>query len=78
MKRVQVEPHLSVTGACSAEWVPIKPKTDSAFLFAMIHVLLHEHPRDRLDLPFLKHAPLALPGRAERLFPARCAERASR
>ena len=55
MKRVQIEPHLSVTGACSAEWIPIKPKTDSAFLFAMIHVFLHEHPRDRLDLPFLKH-----------------------
>ena len=55
MKRVQIEPHLSVTGACSAEWVPIKPKTDSAFLFAMIHVFLHEHPRERLDLPFLKH-----------------------
>jgi len=55
MKRVQIEPHLSVTGACSAEWIPIKPKTDSAFLFAMIHVFLHEYPRDRLDLPFLKH-----------------------
>jgi phenylacetyl-CoA:acceptor oxidoreductase len=55
MKRVQIEPHLSVTGACSAEWIPIKPKTDSAFLFAMIHVFLHEHSRDRLDLPFLKH-----------------------
>jgi phenylacetyl-CoA:acceptor oxidoreductase len=55
MKRVQIEPHLSVTGACSAEWIPIKPKTDVAFLFAMIHVLLHEHPRERLDLPFLKH-----------------------
>ncbi len=53
MKRVQVEPHLSVTGACSAEWVPIKPKTDAAFLFALIHVLLHEVPRARLDLPFL-------------------------
>jgi len=53
MKRVQVEPHLSVTGACSAEWVPIKPKTDAAFLYALIHVLLHEVPRSRLDLPFL-------------------------
>jgi phenylacetyl-CoA:acceptor oxidoreductase len=53
MKRVQVEPHLSVTGACSAEWVPIKPKTDAAFLFALIHVLLHEAPRDKLDLSFL-------------------------
>ncbi len=54
MKRVQIEPHLSVTGACSAEWVPIKPKTDAAFLFAMIHVLLHENTRDKLDIPFLK------------------------
>jgi phenylacetyl-CoA:acceptor oxidoreductase len=54
MKRVEIEPHLSVTGACSAEWIPIKPKTDVAFLFAMIHVLLHEQPRTRLDLPFLK------------------------
>ena len=53
MKRVQVEPHLSVTGACSAEWVPIKPKTDAAFLFALIHVMLHELPRERLDVGFL-------------------------
>lgn len=53
MKRVQVEPHLSVTGACSAQWVPIKPKTDAAFLYAIIHVLLHELPREQLDLPFL-------------------------
>src|SRR3974390_1033319 len=55
MKRVEIEPHLSVTAACSAEWIPIKPKTDAAFMFAMIHVLAHEHPRERLDLPFLKH-----------------------
>jgi phenylacetyl-CoA:acceptor oxidoreductase len=54
MKRVEIEPHLSVTGACSAEWIPIKPKTDAAFLFAMLYVLLHEQPRSRLDLPFLK------------------------
>ena len=53
MKRVQVEPHLSVTGACSAEWVPIKPKTDAAFLYALIHTMLFEHPRDRLDVEFL-------------------------
>jgi phenylacetyl-CoA:acceptor oxidoreductase len=53
MKRVQVEPHLSVTGACSAQWVPIKPKTDAAFLFALVHVLLHEIPRHRLDEDFL-------------------------
>jgi phenylacetyl-CoA:acceptor oxidoreductase len=55
MKRVQIEPHLSVTGACSAEWIPIRPKTDVAFMYAMIHVLLHAHPRERLDLQFLKH-----------------------
>ncbi|MCL4767188.1 MAG: molybdopterin-dependent oxidoreductase [Hyphomicrobiaceae bacterium] len=54
IKRVQVEPHLSVTGACSAEWVPIKPKTDAAFMLAMLHVLLHEAARERLDIPFLK------------------------
>ena len=53
LRRVQVEPHLSVTGACSAEWVPIKPKTDAAFLYALVHVLLHEEPRARLDLEFL-------------------------
>ncbi len=55
IKRVQIEPHLSPTGACSAEWVPIKPKTDAAFMLAMLHVLLHEVPRDRLDLPFLRN-----------------------
>jgi phenylacetyl-CoA:acceptor oxidoreductase len=54
MKRVQVEPHLSVTGACSAEWVPIRPKTDAAFLYALLHVLLHEAARERLDLAFLR------------------------
>jgi len=54
LKRVQIEPHVSVTGACSAEWVPIRPKTDPAFLFALIQVMLHEHGRERLDLPFLK------------------------
>lgn len=53
-KRVQVEPHLTVTGACSAEWVPIRPKTDPAFLFALIHVLVREHGLDELDLPFLR------------------------
>ncbi len=53
-KRVQIEPHLSVTAAASAEWVPIKPKTDPAFMFAMIHVLLHEHERERLDIAFLR------------------------
>ncbi|MCC6211926.1 MAG: molybdopterin-dependent oxidoreductase [Burkholderiales bacterium] len=52
--RIQVEPHLSVTGACSSEWLPIRPKGDGAFLFAMLYVLLHEHPLDALDVPFLR------------------------
>ena len=53
MRRVQVEPHLSVTGACSAEWLPIKPKTDAAFLYALAHVLVIEEARERLDVEFL-------------------------
>lgn len=55
LKRVQVEPSLSVTGATSKEWVPIRPKTDAAFLFSMIHTILYENNwRDICDLPFLK------------------------
>ncbi len=53
VKRVQIEPHQSVTAGCSAEWVPIKPKTDPAFMLAMIHVLLHGD-RSRLDIPYLR------------------------
>ncbi len=53
-KRIQIEPHLSVTGACSAEWVAIRPKTDPAFMLALVHVLLHEVARARLDLGFLR------------------------
>ena len=56
VKRVQVEPHLSITGATSAEWIPIKPKTDAAFMLALIHVMLHEHARERLDLDFLRES----------------------
>ena len=56
LKRVQVEPHLSVTGATSAEWVPIKPKTDAAFLYALIHrIVLERDWRTLCDLPFLKN-----------------------
>ena len=54
LKRVQVEPHLSVTGAVSAEWVPIRPKTDAAFLYAVMHRILHERDwRALCDLRFL-------------------------
>ena len=54
MKRVQVEPHLSVTGAVSAEWIPIKPKTDAAFLYGILHRILHERDwREVCDVPFI-------------------------
>jgi phenylacetyl-CoA:acceptor oxidoreductase len=54
LKRVQVEPHLSVTGALSAEWIPIRPKTDAAFLFGVIHRVLHESDWRRLcDVRFI-------------------------
>ena len=54
MKRVQVEPHLSISGAVSAQWVPIKPKTDAAFLYALLHhILLELDWRAVCDLPFL-------------------------
>jgi phenylacetyl-CoA:acceptor oxidoreductase len=52
---VQVEPHLSVTGAGAAEWVPIRPKTDAAVLFALLHVILHETDwRQACDVQFLR------------------------
>ncbi|MEE2745546.1 MAG: molybdopterin-dependent oxidoreductase [Pseudomonadota bacterium] len=55
MKRVQVEPHLSVTGAVSAEWVPIKPKTDAAFLYGLLNRIICEHDWESVcDVPYLK------------------------
>ncbi len=54
LKRVQVEPHLSITAALSAEWVPIKPKSDTAFLFAIIHRMIHERGwRETCDVKYL-------------------------
>ncbi len=57
LKRVQVEPHLSVTGAVSAEWVPIRPKTDAAFLYALLHRIVHERDwREVCDVGFLEES----------------------
>ena len=54
-KRIQIEPHISATVAVSDEWIPIKPKTDAAFLYAMIHVVLHEMDWHGVcDIDFLK------------------------
>jgi phenylacetyl-CoA:acceptor oxidoreductase len=55
MRWIQVEPHLSVTGAGAGEWVPIRPKTDAALLLALLHVILVEHDwRAVCDVPFLE------------------------
>ena len=55
LRWVQLEPHLSVTGAGAAEWVPVRPKTDAAVLFALLHVILREHDwRAVCDVPFLE------------------------
>ncbi len=52
---VQLEPHLSVTGAGATEWVPIRPKTDAAFLLALLHAILVEHDwREVCDVRFLE------------------------
>jgi phenylacetyl-CoA:acceptor oxidoreductase len=56
LKRIQVEPHLSIAGALASEWVPIRPKTDAAFLFGLIHHILHERDwRAVCDVSFLAH-----------------------
>ncbi len=52
---VQLEPHQSITAAGANEWVPIRPKTDAAVLFALLHVVLLEHEwRSVCDVPFLE------------------------
>ena len=52
---VQLEPHLSVTAAGAQEWVPVKPKTDAAVLFALMHSILLEHDwRVVCDVAFLE------------------------
>lgn len=54
-KRVQVEPHLSVSAATSDEWIPIKTKTDAPFMYGMIHAILHEMDwKKACDLDFIK------------------------
>src|SRR5262249_58681441 len=51
---IQFEPHMSVTAATAARWVPIKPKTDPAVLFAILHGVLHEHDWRRVcDIDYL-------------------------
>ncbi|HLB12439.1 MAG TPA: molybdopterin-dependent oxidoreductase, partial [Dehalococcoidia bacterium] len=51
-KLVKIEPHLSVDGAKADEWIPIKPKTDPAFLYGMLNSVVWEIAS--FDEPFLK------------------------
>ena len=52
---VQLEPHMSITAAGAQEWVPVKPKTDAAVLFALMHSILLEHDwRVVCDVAFLE------------------------
>ena len=55
MKHVHISPDLNATGARADEWIPIKIKTDSAFLYSMIYIMLYEMDwRKECDIPFLK------------------------
>lgn len=55
LRFIQVEPHLSVTGATADKWIPIKPKTDATFLCSMINTILYEMDWEGLcDLEFIK------------------------
>jgi phenylacetyl-CoA:acceptor oxidoreductase len=55
MKWIQFEPHMSVTAATADEWIPIRPKSDGAFMLAMMNVMLHEMDwRESTDVDFLK------------------------
>ena len=52
---VQLEPHMSITAAGAQEWVPVKPKTDAAILFALLHsILLERDWRVACDVAFLE------------------------
>ena len=45
-KLVYLDPRFTKTAAKAAEWIPIRPGTDAAFLLAMIHVIITEELAD--------------------------------
>jgi thiosulfate reductase/polysulfide reductase chain A len=45
-KLVYLDPRFTKTASKAAEWIPIRPGTDSAFLLAMIHVIVTEELAD--------------------------------
>lgn len=50
-KLVYLDPRFTKTAAKASEWIPIRPGTDSAFLLAMIHVMVMN---DLADCEFVK------------------------
>jgi thiosulfate reductase/polysulfide reductase chain A len=50
-KMVYLDPRYTKTAAKAAEWIPIRPGTDSAFLLAMIHVIV---TNELADCEFVK------------------------
>ncbi len=52
VKKVVVDPVMTLTANRSDEWLPIKPGTDIAFMLAMMHVIIHE--LKTCDFEFLK------------------------
>lgn len=54
-RRVQAEPHLSVSAVTSDEWVPVKTKSDAPFMYGMIHAILFEMGWQKVcDVDFIK------------------------
>jgi thiosulfate reductase/polysulfide reductase chain A len=51
-KLVYLDPRYTKTASKAAEWIPIRPGTDSAFLLAMIHVLVIN---ELVDCEFVKN-----------------------
>ena len=52
-KIILLDPVLTATGKIADEWIPIKPKTDVAFVLAMLNVLLYEI--GKYDIDFVKN-----------------------
>ncbi len=50
-KLVYLDPRYTKTAAKASEWIPIRPGTDSAFLLAMVHVIVMN---DLADCDFVK------------------------
>lgn len=60
-KIVVVDPRLSETAAIpGAEWIPIKPGTDAAFFFGLIHILIEDKLYDKDFLLKYTNAPLLI------------------